>query len=145
MKTRQFALIAGAFYLILGIVGFTPAFLAAPSASAPYVPFDVGYGYLFGLFPVNVILNYKHLVFGFWGIVAYNDYAAARLYARVLAVMSAFLAVFGLIPVTNTGLGMFPLFSADILLHAVTAIAAGYVGFFMPEPAPQQDTSIIAR
>lgn len=145
MQTRYFALIAGAFYLILGILGFTPAFLAQPGASAPDVGFNVGYGYLFGLFPVNVILNYKHLVFGFWGIVAYNDFLTARWYARILAVMSGLLAIFGLIPFTNTGLGFFPLFSSQILLHGLAAAIAGYYGFMTPEPTTAKEQSSIAE
>jgi hypothetical protein len=40
-----------------------------------------GYGYLFGLFPVNLVHNLFHLLIGLLGIGAYFRYGYARNYS----------------------------------------------------------------
>ena len=135
METRRFALITGSIYIVLAIFGCIPALLSAPSSHAPYLSFAVLYGYLFGLFPVNILLNYIHFSFGFWGCAAYNDFVTARLYAKVLTVFYGVLAILGLFPILNTTFGFIPLFGINILLHGATALIAAYFGFIKPVTA----------
>ena len=64
MKTRTFALIFGLAYLGAGLLGLIPAALTPPPADAPPTSFTMLYGYLLGLFPVNVLHSAVHLAIG---------------------------------------------------------------------------------
>lgn len=129
MGTRYFALIAGIIYLLVGLMGFIPPLLTAP-VGAPDLAVDSFYGYLLGLFPVNILHNLVHLALGIWGIAAYRSLGGSIGFARGLAIIYGVLAIMGLIPGLNTMFGLVPLFSHDVWLHALTAIAAAYFGFF---------------
>lgn len=129
MKIRYFGLVVGVLLLILGILGFIPGLLALPT-SAPLLKLTTGYGYLFGLFPVNLVRNLIYLAVGVWGIVVYLNRANGRLFARSLAILFGLLAILGLIPVTQTLFGLVPLFSHNIWLHAIIAAIAAYFGWF---------------
>lgn len=134
--TRYFALIAGIIYALVGVLGFVPGTHPMPAdGAAPDLIVDAGYGYLLGLFPVNILHNIVHLGIGVWGIAAYRSLGGAKLFARGLTILYALLAVMGLIPVLNTTFGLIPIFGHDVWLHAVTALVAGYFGFiYRDEP-----------
>ena len=96
MRTRYFALIWGIAFLVAGIAGFIPGLTTAEPA--PHMVVAAGHGRLLGLFPVNVLHNAVHLIFGIWGLAAYRSFSGARTYARAVAVIYAVFAVMGLIP-----------------------------------------------
>ncbi len=127
MTTRYFALILGIVFLAVGALGFVPAALTPSDES---LAVNVLHGRLLGLFPVNVLHSLVHVLFGVWGIVAYRSLAASVIYAQVVGVSYAVLAVFGLIPGLQTLFGLVPLHGHDVWLHAVIAAAAIYFGFF---------------
>jgi hypothetical protein len=129
VKTRYFALVVGIIYLVVGIAGFIPAF--GTERTTPELAVEANYQNLFGLFPVNVLHNLVHLLIGALGVLAYMSFDAARNYSRGLAIVYAVLAIMGLIDAgdLNTTFELIPLFSHDIWLHALTALAAGYFGF----------------
>ena len=55
MRTATFALFAGIVYLSAGLLGLVPEALMPPPADAPApTRLTALYGYLLGLFPVNV-------------------------------------------------------------------------------------------
>ncbi|HZW04987.1 MAG TPA: DUF4383 domain-containing protein [Anaerolineaceae bacterium] len=136
MGTRRFALILGIFYTLVGLAGFIPGLLTEPVAEAPDVAVNTLYGFLLGLFPVNILHTIVHLLIGVWGIIASRSFDAARTYARVVGVLFLLLAVMGLIPGLNTTFGLIPLFSHDIWLHALTGLLGLYFGWvYRPEPA----------
>jgi len=136
MSTRHFALVFGIVFLLVGIAGFIPGLLAEPAAGDPALAIEAAHGRLMGLFPVNVVHDLIHIAFGIWGIVAYRTLAAARLYAKSVAVIYALLVVMGFIPVLNTTFGLAPIHGHDIWLHALLAIVAAYFGFFRSESEP---------
>ena len=127
MIFRCFALIYGIAFLLVGIAGFIPALVSQPT------PDGVADGRLFGLFPVNTLHNVVHIAFGLWGLATVTSVSAMRLYARVVAVVYAVLAVMGLIPGLNTTFGLVPLYGHDVWLHAVLAAVAAYVGWAVSE------------
>ena len=129
MNTRTFALIFGVAFLLIGASGFIPGMLQPPHAGHPDIAVDSFYGDALGLFPVNILHNIVHLLFGVWGLLAYKSYGAARNYARSVAIIYAVLAVAGLIPGLNTMFGLVPLFGNDVWLHALLAAVAAYFGF----------------
>ena len=127
MAIRYFAIVYGVVFLLAGIAGFIPGLVTEPAPAGD--PATAGHGHLLGLFPVNPLHNLVHLVFGAWGVVSYRTLAAAKLYARGVAVIYAVLAVFGLIPGLNTLFGLVPLYGHDIWLHAVLAAIAAFFGW----------------
>jgi len=129
MAIRYFALIFGLVYGLVGILGFFPGVTTSPPADAPPLAVDMAYGYVFGLFPVNVLHNLVHLAIGLWGVVSFPRLDASRFYARAVTVIFAVLAVLGIIPGLNTMFGLTPLFGHDIWLHVLTTVVAGYFGF----------------
>jgi len=129
MQTRKFALIAGIAYLAVGVLGFFPAFRMMPPGHAPHLAVEGSYGYLFGLFPINVLHNIVHIAIGLWGLLAYRSFNGARVYSKSVAVIYAVLTVMGLIPGLNVMGGILPLFGHDVWLHALTAAVAAYFGF----------------
>ena len=142
MSTTTFALIFGIAYLGAGILGLIPAALQPPPPDAPPTQFTLMYGYLLGLFPVNVLHTAVHLVIGLWGVAAWSGALSALGYARSLAVIYGLLAVMGLVPGLNTLFGLIPLHGHDIWLHGLEAIGAAYFGFLAaPEAAHTLKTS----
>lgn len=129
MPTKNFALAAGVLYVIVGILGFFPGLLAPVPAGAPELAIKTGYGYLFGLFPINVLHNVVHLGIGIWGLVAYRNLGSSITFARGLAIIYGALTIMGFFPILKTTFGLIPVFGHDIWLHAITAIVAAYFGY----------------
>jgi hypothetical protein len=132
MKTSTFALIAGSLYLALGILGLIPAALVPPPIDAPPANFALLYGYLLGLFPVNLLHSLLNIVVGAWGLAAWSGRSSSVSFARGVAVLFGVLAVMGMIPMLNTLLGMMPLHGNDVWLHGLTAVVATYFGWRQP-------------
>jgi hypothetical protein len=129
MRTATFALFVGIAYVSLGLLGLIPAALIPPPADAPPTRFNVLYGYLLGLFPVNVLHSVVHLAIGAWGIIVWHGVTSPKVFARALAVFYGALALIGVIPGVNTLFGMLPVYGHTIWLHAVTAAVAVYFGW----------------
>ena len=73
MSTATFALIFGIAYLSAGLLGLIPAALMSPPTDAPPTTFAVMYGYLLGLFPVNILHSAVHIAIGFLGLMAWRQ------------------------------------------------------------------------
>ena len=129
MALRRFALIFGIVFLIIGAGGFIPGMVAPHSH--PDVAVTSGLGLELSLFPINVLHNIVHLLFGVWGLLAARSDAGARGYAKATGIIYALLTVMGFIPALrlHTTFGLVPLYGNDIWLHALLAIVAGYFGF----------------
>ena len=132
MSTRTFALIFGIVFLIVGAGGFIPGLNMMDHSGHPAdadVTLRSFFGYELGLFPVNVLHNIVHLLFGVWGLLAYKSLAGSKSYAKGVAIIYAVLTVAGLIPGLNTLFGLVPIYGNDVWLHALLAIVAAYFGF----------------
>ncbi|WP_166261247.1 DUF4383 domain-containing protein [Marinobacter salicampi] len=130
MAIRYFALVYGIVFLAVGILGFVPAFLSAHGLADPELAITAGSGLLLGLFPVNVLHNLVHIIFGIWGLVAYKALKPAVTYARAVAVVYAVFVVMGFIPVLQTTFGLVPLYGHNIWLHLILAAGGAYFGWF---------------
>jgi hypothetical protein len=143
MSVRAFALTAGILYIGAGILGFIPGITSAPPTGAPSLAVDSNYGYLLGLFPVNVLHNFVHLGIGTWGLIASANIQRSRVFAASVAVVYGLLAVMGVFPALHTLFGLVPLFGHDIWLHTATAVFAAYFGFLAsPEVVVQRRANI---
>jgi|ERR671919_546043 hypothetical protein len=129
MTTRNFVLTIGILYLLIGLLGFFPALVSAPSPGATSVTSDSPYGYLLGLFPVNALHNVVYLTIGIWGITIYRSLPKSITFSRGLAIIFGVLTVMGLIPALNTMFGLMPIFGHAVWLHAATAATAAYFGY----------------
>ncbi len=139
MPTRYWALVSGIAYVAVGLLAFIPSLTPLPSGPPP-IAVDTGYGFLFGIFPVNLLHNLVHLLIGVLGLLAYRSFPAARLYAQGLAVFYGLLAIMGFIPGLDTVFGLIPIFGADIGLHALTAIISAYFGWLAPVALHERST-----
>lgn len=134
MRTRLFALIVGIAYVAAGLAGFVPGL--SPAHETQDLIVNTAYRDVLGLFPANVLHHLVHLAVGVLGLLAYRTFAAARNFARGLAIVYAVLGVMGLIEAgnLNTTFDLIPLFGNDVWLHLGTAAVAAYFGFG-PVPA----------
>lgn len=125
---QRFAQIAGWLFVLVGVAGFfvTGGSMAADPAMAPKL---VG-------FPVNVVHNVVHLLFGVWGIVASRGHDRARGYLLAAGVIYLVLAIAG--SVAPDGFGLVPIGGSDIGLHGVLA-AALLAGYFLTRGARPAD------
>jgi len=133
-QTRLFTLVLGVLYLVVGILGFVPALRTAPPFDAPHLDAGAGYGYLFGLFPINDLHNVVHILIGIFGIALSAKFSAARLYCRTLFVLFGVLTFLGFLPQADVLFGLIPIFSNDTWLNAVSAIIVAYFGYVATEP-----------
>jgi Domain of unknown function (DUF4383) len=128
-------LFIGIAYLSAGLLGLVPAALTPAPPDAPKTTFTVLYGYLLGLFPVNVLHSAVHLVIGAVGVTAWqmdhvwHRITSPKMYARALTILYGALAVLGVVPALNTLFGLVPIHGHDVWLHAGTAAIAGYFGW----------------
>lgn len=134
MNVRTFAVVFGLVFLIIGIIGFVPGLTV--EHTNPDIRVQTGLGLVLGLFPVNVLHNIVHILFGIWGLAA-RSFSAARTYARSVAIIYVVLTLMGLVPGLNTTFGLIPLYGHDVWLHALLAIVAAYFGFARTERTPQ--------
>ena len=133
MATRYFALVWGIVFLMIAAGGLIPGMWVPAPAHYQHIAVDSMYGAALGTFPVNILHNIIHLLFGLWGVLAYRGYDSARTYAKVVAIAYAMFAVMGLIPTLDTTFGLVPLFGNDVWLHVLLAAPAAYFGFVRNE------------
>jgi hypothetical protein len=127
MNARTFAMVFGVVFLLAGVAGFFPSPIPA---DAPPLTVHQGHGLALGLFPVNILHNVVHLLFGVLGLAAARGaIMGARSYAQLVAVAYGLLTVLGLLPATQTTFGLIPIYGADVWLHGAIALVAAFFGF----------------
>ena len=141
------ALGLGIVFTVIGIAGFIPSLVSLPGdiagsmapITADELPATVGanygaaylrgFGYLFGLFPTNLLHNIVHLAVGLFGLYSATGERGAFNYNRFFAISYLVLAVLGLIPAANTLFGVMPIFGNNVWFNAVTGAIAAYYAF----------------
>ncbi|HKP74489.1 MAG TPA: DUF4383 domain-containing protein [Longimicrobiaceae bacterium] len=126
MKTlsQRVALIFGVVFVLVAVLGFI-----TPGGTS----MDATGGMLLGMFPVNLLHNVVHLLFGVWGVLASRTWPAARTYCRIGGIIYLVLTVLGF--VAPTTFGLIPIGGNDIWLHALLGIVLAGVGFTDKGPA----------
>jgi hypothetical protein len=112
---QKAALIVGAMFLLVGILGFIPGItshfsdmkFASESSNAK----------LLGIFEVSVLHNIVHLLFGVVGIAAAKRYSSSRTYLIAGGVIYLVLWVYGLVIDKNSDANFVPVNTADNWLH----------------------------
>ena len=123
MKTlvQKVAMVFGIGFLIATVAGFLATGMSNMDPDPATAPRALG------MFPVNVVHNIVHLVFGIWGLVASRTFDGARAYCRIAGVIYLVLFVLGF--VAPTGFGLVPLGGTDPWLHLVLGAPLAYFGF----------------
>ncbi|HEY0837704.1 MAG TPA: DUF4383 domain-containing protein [Azospirillum sp.] len=145
MWSRYTALILAVAFAGAGLLGFVPGLVSPPPPGEELV-INSMHGLLLGLFPVNVLHNLIHLAFALWGFFAFfSGILASRTFLRSTAVIYAVFVVMGFIPGLDTVFGLVPIHGNDIWLHALLAVVAGVVGFFVTDRETLHATDTTAR
>ena len=150
ISERSFALILGVVFLCVGVAGFVPDLMTFPAAApnvqvdAPRLSFDDGYGYVLGLFPTNFLHNAVHIAVGILGIAAATSLSGSIVYNQGFAIAYVLIGLMGLLPFTNTTFGLMPIYGNNVWLNALTAIAAGYMGFVKPNLVKEKISSEVS-
>ncbi|QYO64221.1 DUF4383 domain-containing protein [Leptolyngbya sp. 7M] len=125
MQIRYCALLLGSSFLLLGLAGF----LFSSGSDPANLVLAPGYGKALGVVPTNYLHNAVRILVGVWGIATFTSLSGSIIYNQMFAVMYTAIAVFGLLPVTNTIFGTMPIYGSNILISALTAGIAYYYGF----------------
>ncbi len=112
---QMLALVIGAVYLLIGIVGF---FI---TGFDNLTEFDHDQ-HLLG-FAINPLHNIVHLLIGALGVAMWRAPRSARTYGWILAIGYGAAAVYGLIVVDNEDANILNINGADNVLHIVSALA----------------------
>jgi Domain of unknown function (DUF4383) len=117
---RRVAMVVGIVFLLVGILGLI-------SAGGMSMGADPAPAMILGLFPVNLLHNIVHLLFGVWGVLASRSFAGAKMYAQVGGVIYIVLAICGLL--IPTTFGLLPNGGNDVWLHALAGLVLAGIGF----------------
>jgi hypothetical protein len=121
---RTAALLVGAVFLLVGVLGFVPGITthygdfgaAGPDSDAQ----------LFGAFQVSILHNIVHLLFGVAGVVMSRTNEGSRLFLIGGGVIYLVLWIYGLVIDKTSDANFVPMNSADDWLHFVLGV--GMIG-----------------
>jgi hypothetical protein len=116
---QKLAGVFGVIFILLAVLGFI-------SPGGLVMTMDPTTGMVLGVFPVNLLHNIVHLLFGIWGLVASRSWAGSKTFFVTGGIIYVILTCVGLF--SPMGFGLVPLGGADIWLHAVLAIAMLGIG-----------------
>lgn len=116
---KRVAMIFGVIFVLVGLLGF-----AYPGGRGMGV---MNPGRILGLFPVNLLHNLVHILFGIWGLSAARSYATAQTFCKLGGFIYLCLALLGLVEPTTFGL--IPIGENDIFLHTVLGVLLVWVGY----------------
>ena len=124
---RLVALVFGAIFVLVGIIGFIPAI--SPTADSVQ-GMEVADAAVLGLVPVNAVANIVHILLGAVLLYAFTSTSMAIMVLRAFGVAYLLLGIIGLL--APEGFGIMPLGGAEMIIHFLTAIVFLVVGFMMP-------------
>jgi len=84
---------------------------------------------LLGLFPVNGVVTFLHLLVGFWGLFSWSGATSSVSYARGLALFLGALCLLALYATFNVPLELVPVRGNDAWLYGATALLGAYFGY----------------
>ena len=129
---QKLAAVFGVVFIIVAIVGFI-----APGGMAMQPTDPATAAKALGMFPVNLLHNVVHLLFGIWGLAASRSWGGSKSYFTIVGAIYAVLTIVGFL--SPSGFGLVPLGGSDIGLHAVLSIVMLGLGF-TAKPGPSTVT-----
>jgi hypothetical protein len=134
--TQKLAAVFGVVFILIAIAGFI-----APGGMAMQPTDPVTAAQVFGMFPVNLVHNIVHLLFGLWGLAASRSWAGSKSFFTTAGIIYAVLVVCGWF--FPDGFGFIPLGGNDIWLHAVLAVVMMGIGFSAKNGAVARPVSTV--
>ena len=132
------ALLAGAVFLLVGVLGFVPGITTSYSDLS--LAGRQSQAQLLGLFQISVLHNLVHALFGVAGLLAARTVSGARGFLLGAGAIYLVLTVYGFAIGSSSPANFVPVNAADNLLHlglGVGMLAAGFVlGKTTPRSAP---------
>jgi len=119
---QKLAAVFGVVFILVAIIGFI-----APGGMAMQPADSATAGKALGIFPVNLLHNIVHLLFGAWGLAASRSWSGSKSFLTIAGVIYILLAIIGYF--SPNGFGLVPLAGADIGLHWVLGILMLLIGF----------------
>jgi hypothetical protein len=134
---QTMALLVGATFLLVGILGFIPG-ITTHYGDMKFAGHDSG-AKLLGLFQTSILHNIVHILFGIAGLALAKTWDGARTYLIGGGAIYLVLFVYGLIWHKTQGANFVPMNSADNILHlglGVGMIGLGFVTGRAPAGRP---------
>jgi hypothetical protein len=119
---QKLAAVFGVVFVLVAIVGFIAPGGMAMQPTDPASPAKV-----LGMFPVNLLHNIVHLLFGAWGLAASRSWGGSKQFFTVAGIIYIVLTIVGYL--SPSGFGLVPLGGSDIGLHAVLGIVMLAIGY----------------
>ncbi|NUQ21409.1 MAG: DUF4383 domain-containing protein [Gemmatimonadaceae bacterium] len=116
---QKVALLFGLAFIAAAIAGFAVGGMSMDASMSTAAK-------LGGFFPVNVLHNGVHLIFGIWGLLGARSVVAARRYCLLSG--AAYLVLAGLGFVIPDVFGLIPIGGNDIALHGAFGVILTAVG-----------------
>jgi hypothetical protein len=141
---RKFALAGGFLMVAMGVLAFIPGFFQYVTAfdaplNLPALKVETSYGTFLGFIPMNVFNKVALIFMGLLGIAAANRDQKGWAESNVEnadvhpgdehTFNTDEYQSFGLLPNLNTLFGYWPLFGADVFIHAMFSLVGGYFGY----------------
>lgn len=120
------AIVAGAAFLLVGILGFIPG-ITTDFDDMAFAGTD-SRAELLGIFQVSVLHNIVHLLFGVVGLWAARTWVTARTYLLASGAVYLVLFIYGMVIDRDADANFVPVNAADDWLHLGLAIAMIAVG-----------------
>ena len=117
---QRFALVVGATFLLVGILGFVPG-ITQDVGDITFAGHE-SEAELLGIFEVSILHNIVHLLFGVIGLAAARRAAAARTYLFAGGVIYLVLAAYGAVTEHDSSANFVPVNTADDALHVVLGL-----------------------
>ncbi|WP_240980738.1 DUF4383 domain-containing protein [Streptomyces sp. Z423-1] len=117
---QQAAMLVGAIFLLVGILGFIPG-ITTSYGSMEFASHESG-AKLLGIFQISVLHNLVHLLYGVAGLAMARTASAAYSYLLVGGAIYLVLWIYGLAVGHDTDANFVPLNTADDWLHFVLGI-----------------------
>jgi hypothetical protein len=123
---QKLAAVFGVVFFVVAILGFI-----TPNGGMSMQPTDPATAAkLLGIFPVNLLQNVVHLLFGVWGLAASRSWSGSKSYFTTSGVIYAALAVCALL--SPSGFGLMPIGAVDTGILAIAMLVIGLTA----KPAP---------
>jgi hypothetical protein len=126
---QQAALLMGAVFLLVGILGFVPG-VTTDYDSLEFAEHHSG-AQLLGIFQVSVLHNLVHLLFGIAGVLMARTPLGARRYLIGGGVVYLALWIYGLVIDLDSKANFVPVNEADNWLHLALGVAMVALGVLL--------------
>ncbi|MFH8289983.1 DUF4383 domain-containing protein [Streptomyces sp. NPDC018059] len=126
---QQAALLVGAVFLLVGVLGFIPG-ITTDYDTMKFASHDSG-AKLLGIFQTSILHNLVHLAFGAAGVAMARSAAGARTFLLVGGAVYLVLWLYGLIIDHHSSANFVPLNNADDWLHFVLGLGMIALGVLL--------------